>query len=101
AYEIFHVTGVQTCALPIWDTGIGQILFGAIHDAILALLMNSAKEYLANSGIPEPEQGSESSLYNLAVMLYVALHYENRDPAARKIGRASGREGERVAESCG
>jgi len=56
---------------------------GSEDDAILALLMNSAKEYLANSGIPKPEQGSESPLYNLAVMLYVALHYENRDPAAR------------------
>src|SRR5690606_42098661 len=56
---------------------------GSEDDAILALLMNSAKEYLANSGIPEPEQGSERSSYNLAVMLYVALHYQNRDPAAR------------------
>ncbi|MBN2909151.1 phage gp6-like head-tail connector protein [Polycladomyces sp. WAk] len=52
---------------------------GSQDDGILALLIDSAKEYLANAGVPE----SDSKLYKLAVMLYVALHYENRDPSAK------------------
>lgn len=48
-------------------------------DTILALLVDAGKEYLADAGIPE----SESARYKLAVMLYVALHYEHRDPAQK------------------
>ncbi|CAM5794846.1 head-tail connector protein [Brevibacillus borstelensis] len=57
---------------------------GSEDDGVLALLMEAAKEYLTNAGVPPPT--APSSLYNLAVMLYVALHYENRDPA-QKIER--------------
>lgn len=48
-------------------------------DSILTFLMDGAKEYLKNAGVLE----SDSSLYKLAVMLYVALHYENRDPSTK------------------
>jgi uncharacterized phage protein (predicted DNA packaging) len=52
---------------------------GSEDDALLTLLVDSAKEYLQNAGVPE----SDSAQYKLAVMLYVALHYENRDPSAK------------------
>jgi uncharacterized phage protein (predicted DNA packaging) len=52
---------------------------GSEDDMLLTLLMAGAKEYLANAGVPE----SDGSLYKLAVMLYVALHYENRDPSVK------------------
>lgn len=61
---------------------------GGEDDTILALLMDAAKEYLHNAGVVLPADGSTSNLYNLAVMLYVALHYENRDPA-QKMDRFS------------
>lgn len=54
---------------------------GSEDDEILALLMDAAKEYLMNAGIPEPSAEATPKQYNLAVMLYVALHYENRDPS--------------------
>jgi len=54
---------------------------GSEDDEILALLMDAAKEYLRNAGVVEPE--TTSRLYDLAVMLYVALHYENRDPSMK------------------
>jgi uncharacterized phage protein (predicted DNA packaging) len=52
---------------------------GSEDDMLITLLIDGAKEYLSNAGVPE----SDSSLYKLAVMLYVALHYENRDPSAK------------------
>jgi uncharacterized phage protein (predicted DNA packaging) len=52
---------------------------GSEDDTLLTLLIDGAKEYLKNAGVPE----SDSALYKLAVMLYVALHYENRDPSAK------------------
>jgi uncharacterized phage protein (predicted DNA packaging) len=52
---------------------------GSEDDMLLTLLIDGAKEYLTNAGVPE----SDSALYKLAVMLYVALHYENRDPSAK------------------
>jgi uncharacterized phage protein (predicted DNA packaging) len=52
---------------------------GSEDDALLTLLVGGAKEYLANAGVPE----SDGDLYKLAVMLYVALHYENRDPSVK------------------
>jgi uncharacterized phage protein (predicted DNA packaging) len=48
-------------------------------DGLLALLIDGAKEYLMNAGVVESNQ----ALYKLAVMLYVALHYENRDPSVK------------------
>ncbi|MEC0242771.1 head-tail connector protein [Paenibacillus dokdonensis] len=44
---------------------------GSEDDTVLALLLDAAKEYLHNAGVPEPEQGVESKLYDLAVMLRV------------------------------
>lgn len=55
---------------------------GSEDDAILALLIASAEEYLANAGVPK----TNSALYQLAVMLHVAMNYENRDPAAKMDG---------------
>jgi uncharacterized phage protein (predicted DNA packaging) len=52
---------------------------GSEDDGILTLLVDGAKEYLKNAGVPE----SDSALYKLAIMLYVALHYENRDPSVK------------------
>lgn len=52
---------------------------GSEDDMFLTLLISTAKEYLANAGVPE----SEDSLYKLAVMLYVAQQYEHRDPSSK------------------
>jgi uncharacterized phage protein (predicted DNA packaging) len=52
---------------------------GSEDDGILTLLMSAAKEYLADAGVPETDKAN----YKLAVMLYVALHYENRDPSIK------------------
>ncbi|MCP1355464.1 head-tail connector protein [Aneurinibacillus migulanus] len=52
---------------------------GSEDDVVLTLLIDAAKEYLSNAGVPE----SESKLYKIAIMLYVALHYENRDPSMK------------------
>lgn len=57
---------------------------GSEDDKILALLIDAAKEYLKGAGVEEPKE--KSDLYKLAVMLHVALNYENRDPA-QKIDR--------------
>jgi uncharacterized phage protein (predicted DNA packaging) len=48
-------------------------------DGLLTLLVDAAKRYLSNAGVEE----SDESLYKLAVMLYVAMHYENRDPSTK------------------
>lgn len=52
---------------------------GSEDDSILTLLIDGAKEFLKNAGVPE----TDSALYKLAVMLYVGLHYENRDPGSK------------------
>ncbi|MBT2647195.1 head-tail connector protein [Peribacillus frigoritolerans] len=57
---------------------------GNEDDVLISLLMEAAKEYLSNAGVTV--QGS--ALYNLAVMLYVTLQYENRDPG-QKIEKAN------------
>lgn len=55
---------------------------GSEDDTILTLLIDSAQEYLTNAGVPE----SDSNLYKLAIMMYVAMHYENRDPSQKIDG---------------
>ncbi|CAH1230694.1 hypothetical protein PAECIP111891_06725 [Paenibacillus allorhizoplanae] len=55
---------------------------GSEDDTVLALLIDAAINYMTNAGVLE----SESSLYKLALMLYVSLHYENRDPSAKISG---------------
>lgn len=52
---------------------------GNEDDVLISLLMEAAKEYLCNAGVTE--QGS--ALYKVAVMLYVTLQYENRDPGQK------------------
>lgn len=47
---------------------------GAEDDSLLDLLIEAAKEYLANAGVVESEQ----KLYTIAVMLLVSHWYENR-----------------------
>lgn len=56
---------------------------GSEDDGILTLLVGAAKKDLTGSGVPEPIAGFEDERYNLAVMLYVSLHYENRDPSIK------------------
>ncbi|WP_416729204.1 head-tail connector protein [Fictibacillus sp. JL2B1089] len=52
---------------------------GSEDDGLLTLLISAAKEDLKDSGVPE----SNKPHYKLAVMLYVSLHYENRDPSSK------------------
>jgi uncharacterized phage protein (predicted DNA packaging) len=52
---------------------------GDEDDGLLGLLIDGAKEYLTHAGVRESNQ----ALYKLAMMLYVALHYENRDPGVK------------------
>lgn len=46
-------------------------------DLIGGLLMPAAKAYLANAGIPEPEE--DSPLYNLAVYALTLHYHDHRD----------------------
>ncbi len=55
---------------------------GSEDDTILTLLVGAAKKDLRDSGVPEP-LGEPDERYDLAIMLYVALHYENRDPSIK------------------
>lgn len=52
---------------------------GSEDDLDLALLIEAAKEYLTGAGVTE----QDGARYKLAVMLYVSLHYENRDPSVK------------------
>jgi uncharacterized phage protein (predicted DNA packaging) len=52
------------------------------EDVLLETLMGAGGEYLTNAGISP----CDSPLYRLAVMLYVSVHYENRDGAAKVDG---------------
>lgn len=53
---------------------------GSEDDDILALLLAAATEYLSDAGVPV--ESETKAKYKLAVMLLVALNYENRNPAA-------------------
>ncbi|PJN90984.1 head-tail connector protein [Bacillus sp. mrc49] len=52
---------------------------GNEDDVLISLLMEAAKDYLSNAGVTE----RDSALYKVAVMLYVTLQYENRDPGQK------------------
>ncbi|MBS4188648.1 head-tail connector protein [Bacillus sp. FJAT-49705] len=54
---------------------------GSEDDSILTLLIGAAKKDLKDSGVPEPTETDER--YDLAVMLYCTLYYENRDPSLK------------------
>jgi|SRR5699024_3338016 len=51
---------------------------GDHDDAMLGLLIDSAKEYLKNAGVKE----QKSDLYNLAITMLVTHWYENRNQEA-------------------
>lgn len=51
---------------------------GSEDDEYLAFLMSSAMEYLLEAGVPDEKK--ETAKYQLAVILLVALNYENRNP---------------------
>ncbi|WP_246053937.1 head-tail connector protein [Paenibacillus anaericanus] len=51
---------------------------GSEDDEYLAFLVSSAEEYLLEAGVPSEKK--ETAKYQLAVMLLVALNYENRNP---------------------
>jgi uncharacterized phage protein (predicted DNA packaging) len=52
---------------------------GGEEDKFLALLVSAAENDLKASGVPDDMKSDE--MYDLATMLYVSLHYENRDPS--------------------
>ncbi|EIT85913.1 hypothetical protein A374_08759 [Fictibacillus macauensis ZFHKF-1] len=52
---------------------------GSEDDDILALLVESAKKDLMDSGVPEPVGGFVDQRYDLLIMLHVGMYYENRD----------------------
>ncbi|WP_339273632.1 head-tail connector protein [Paenibacillus sp. FSL W8-0426] len=52
---------------------------GSEDDDILALLVEASKEFMAGAGVKE----ANTALYKLAVMMHVALNYENRNPAIK------------------
>ncbi|PLR93195.1 head-tail connector protein [Bacillus sp. T33-2] len=56
---------------------------GSEDDSILALLVEAAKKDLRDSGVMDPIAETPDERYDLAVMLFVALHYENRDPSIK------------------
>lgn len=58
---------------------------GGHDDQMLGLLIDSAKEYLSNSGVKEPEE--ENNLYNLALTMLVTHWYENREQVTGSIPR--------------
>lgn len=45
---------------------------GSEDDMNLTLLLDSAKEFFLNAGIPE----KDSALYRLSIVIYVALQYD-------------------------
>jgi len=51
-------------------------------DAQLKMLMDAGREYLTNAGAVD----DDGSLFRLALMLYVATHYENRDGSYKTDG---------------
>lgn len=51
---------------------------GSRDDELLRLLIDSAKEYLSNTGVKE-EQHKKSDQYNLAIIMLVTHWYENRE----------------------
>lgn len=59
---------------------------GSEDDDVLALLLDAAKEYIRNAGVPYPDE--ESKLYDLAVMLRVHLERARDEKEVERIGRS-------------
>lgn len=45
-------------------------------DLLITGFISAAKEYLSNAGVPER---TDSEMYNIVVLMLVALFYENRE----------------------
>lgn len=54
---------------------------GNEDDSILVLLIEAAREYLTDAGVPV--ECETMAKYKLAVMLLVSLNYENRTPGLK------------------
>jgi len=54
---------------------------GSEDDEYLVFLMSAAEEYLQEAGVPDEKK--ETAKYQQAVMLLVALNYENRNPGIK------------------
>ena len=65
---------------------------GSEEDALLASLSLAAQQYLANAGVPAPDQGTPegvAELYTLAVTLYVSMMYEGVENKALEAAMTS------------
>ncbi|MDU4696397.1 MAG: head-tail connector protein [Paenibacillus sp.] len=51
-------------------------------DLMIMGFISAAKEYLSNAGVPER---SQSELYNIVILMLVALFYENRDVSDKDV----------------
>src|SRR5690606_40201845 len=88
----FHVTGVQTCALPISDSGAVLCLAGRNRTGEGGCTLPRLSEALvarSRAGVAGPGGRAEC--------LYAAAARHPSRPAAEQIGRASCREREEVA----
>lgn len=61
---------------------------GEDEDALILDLMGAAKEYLAGSGIPEPEEPSK--LYTLALHSLTLNYYDHRDAVGEEAPLPTG-----------
>lgn len=61
---------------------------GSEDDDVLALLVGSAEEYLANAGVKKPENGQDSHLYNLAVCLRVHRERARDEKEVERVERS-------------
>lgn len=65
---------------------------GSEEDILLTSLILAAKQYLANAGVPAPDQGTPegvAELYTLAVTLYVSMMYEGVENKALEAAMTS------------
>ncbi|MDY7224658.1 head-tail connector protein [Halalkalibacterium halodurans] len=62
---------------------------GSEDDKVLTLLLNAAKTYLENAGIPEASIHKDHlDLYKQAILIYIGLDYEYDDRKIPKLERA-------------
>src|SRR5690606_41170059 len=92
----FHVTGVQTCALPIFFDDLRQVLPGSVRVEML------------HGRMPQPEKDAvmdrfragDADVLVSTTVIEVGVDVPNATVmVVEKIGRASCREGERGGES--
>ncbi len=61
---------------------------GSDEDELIAALYEAAQLYLANSGIPEPQD--DSPLYSMAVWSLTLHYYDHRDAVGTEAGIPTG-----------